>query len=116
MIIAHEKDAPAMVMDSPEVKNAAMKVLISPKEGWDDYVMRVVELDEDGYSPKHAHQWPHINYIIEGRGLLYLDGKNKQLETGSYALVPAGTLHQYKNNGGGKFRFICIVPKEGHVV
>jgi quercetin dioxygenase-like cupin family protein len=115
MVIAHEKDLQGMVMESPDLKNAAMKVLISPEEGWDDYVMRLVELDEGGYSPRHAHQWPHINYVVEGKGLLYTDGKNTPLETGSYALVPAGTLHQYKNDGNGKFRFICIVPREGHL-
>ena len=55
MIVAHEKDVPSLAMQSPEVKNAAMKALISPKEGWEGYVMRVVELAEGGYSPRHAH-------------------------------------------------------------
>ena len=31
MIIAKEKDVHAIVMESPEVKKAAMKALISPK-------------------------------------------------------------------------------------
>ena len=43
-------------------------------------------------------------------------GKENPIETGSYAYVPAGSLHQYKNKGYGTLRFICIVPKEGHVV
>jgi quercetin dioxygenase-like cupin family protein len=115
MIVANEKDLHAMVLESSEVKNAAMKVLITPKEGWEGYVMRVIELDEDGYSPKHTHQWPHINYILEGKGILHLDGKDLPLEAGSYAYVPAGALHQYKNKGNVKFRFICIVPQEGHI-
>ena len=33
MIVANEKDVHAMVMESPEVKAAAMKALISPKAG-----------------------------------------------------------------------------------
>jgi hypothetical protein len=61
MVIANEKDVHAIIMESSEVKNVAMKALISPKEGWDGYVMRVVELGEGGYSPKHTHQWPHIS-------------------------------------------------------
>jgi quercetin dioxygenase-like cupin family protein len=116
MIIGKEKDIPPIVMESPEVKDAAMKVLISPEEGWEGYVMRVVELGEGGYSPKHTHQWPHINYILEGTGTLQIDGKDNPIETGSYAYIPAGSLHQYKNKGNGRLRFICIVPKEGHVV
>ena len=115
MIVANEKDVHAMVLESPEVKEAAMKVLISPKEGWEGYVMRVIELGKDGYSPKHTHDWPHINYILEGSGSLHINGKDTPIEAGSYAYVPAGSLHQYKNEGGGMFRFICIVPEEGHV-
>ena len=116
MIIAKEKDVQPIVMESPEVKNAAMKALISPKEGWDGYVMRVIELGESGYSPKHTHDWPHINYVLEGKGTLHMEGKDTQVEAGSYAYVPAGTHHQYRNAGSGTFRFICIVPQEGHVV
>ena len=116
MIIAKEKDVDPIVMESPEVKNAAMKALISPKEGWDGYVMRVIELGESGYSPKHTHDWPHINYVLEGKGTLHMDGKDTQVEAGSYAYVPAGTHHQYRNAGSGTFRFICIVPQEGHIV
>ena len=116
MIIANEKDVHAIIMESPEVKNAAMKALISPNEGWDGYVMRVVELAEGGYSPQHAHEWPHINYILEGHGCLHVEGKDTPVEAGSYAYVPAGSRHQYRNEGNGMFRFICIVPQEGHVV
>ena len=116
MTVGKETDLPPNVMESPEVKAAAMKVLISPEEGWDGYVMRIIELGESGYSPKHIHDWPHINYILEGKGSLHIDGKDTAIEAGSYAYVPAGSLHQYKNEGNELFRFICIVPKEGHVV
>ncbi|RJQ74172.1 MAG: cupin domain-containing protein [Desulfobacteraceae bacterium] len=114
MTVAHEKDILATTIDHPQVKNAAMKALIGPRQGWSDYVMRVVELDTDGYSPAHAHPWPHINYMLEGKGILLLDGREHPVQAGSYAFVPAGSHHQFKNAGPGKFRFICIVPKEGH--
>ena len=116
MIVANEKDVHPIVMESPEVKEAAIKALISPKEGWEGFVMRVIELGEGGYSPRHTHDWPHINYILEGSGSLHINGKDTPVEAGSYAYVPAGISHQYRNEGSGKFRFICIVPEEGHVV
>lgn len=101
-------------IDNPTVKNAIMKVLISPKEGWEGHVMRVMELDEDGYTPRHSHPWPHINYMIEGKGTLHIDGVDNEVEAGSFAYVPAGKTHQFLNRGKGKFKFICIVPEEGH--
>jgi quercetin dioxygenase-like cupin family protein len=114
MIIAHEKEAQANLINSPAVKHAAMKVLVGPAQGWSDYVMRIVELNADGFSPKHTHPWPHINYMLEGRGVLEMDGREHPVEQGAYAYIPGGCEHQFRNAGQGKFRFICIVPKEGH--
>jgi quercetin dioxygenase-like cupin family protein len=115
MIIANEKDILASAFSGPEAKGAAMKVLISAKEGWKDYVMRVVELAPGGHSPHHAHDWPHINYMLEGSGVLKLDDRETPVSAGSYAYVPAGQAHQYRNTGQTTFRFICIVPTEGHI-
>lgn len=114
MIISQEQEILAANIDSTEVHNAAMKVLIGAKEGWADYVMRIVELGPDGHSPRHKHPWPHINYMVEGSGILLIDGDEHPVKEGGYAFVPAGVEHQYRNSGQGMFRFICIVPKEGH--
>lgn len=115
MIVSHESNAISNVVESPEVKNAAMKVLVGPPEGWTDHVMRIIELGPEGFSPKHTHPWPHINYMIEGDGVLEIEGETHPVKSGSYAYVPADKEHQFRNAGDGMFRFICIVPKEGHV-
>lgn len=113
-MIGNEKDVLKIMMEGPTVNEAGMKVLVTPEDGWDSHVMRLVELGEGGYSPKHTHPWPHINYMIEGEGVLLQDGKEVPVSAGSYAYVPAGELHQFRNTGKGIFKFICIVPKEGH--
>lgn len=114
MIVSHLDKLEKVIMSGDAVKAASMKKLIGPEEGWDSHVMRVVELGEDGFSPKHTHPWPHINYIIEGEGVLFLDGKETPIKAGSFAYVPSGELHQFKNTGKGILKFICIVPPEGH--
>ncbi|MFH1984915.1 MAG: cupin domain-containing protein [Pseudomonadota bacterium] len=116
MIVANEKKTAAVPINSIEVHEAAMKVLISADEGWQDHVMRIVELGQNGYSPKHAHDWPHINYVVAGSGQLHMDGVDHEMEVGAYAFVPEGTVHQFKNTGETPFRFICIVPNRGHIV
>ena len=114
MIVDHESAILAGVINSPEVRHAAMKVLVGAEQGWADHVMRVVELGPGGYSPKHRHPWPHINYMLEGDGVLEIEGHAHAVRAGSYACVPAGTEHQFRNTGQAQFRFICIVPAEGH--
>lgn len=114
MIVAHKNDIKKINFEGPQVKGATMKALISPKNGWDGYVMRLFELETDGYSPRHTHPWPHINYIISGKGKLHLDGKDIDIESGSFAYVPSNKLHQFSNTGDEVLEFICIVPEEGH--
>ena len=82
MIIAHEKDTAGHHLESPEVKNVTMKVLVSPEQGWQDHVMRL----------------------------------DPPVSPGTYAFVPSGCRHQFRNAGDDTFRFICIVPKEGHQI
>jgi len=113
-MIGKVNDLKNIEFSGPLVKNASMKVLVSPEEGWKDHVMRVVELGVDGYSPKHAHPWQHINYVLEGNGELEIDGEVTPLSVGSYAYVPENSLHQFRNIGREIFKFICIVPVVGH--
>ncbi len=113
-MIGHLDQLESKVLTSSEVRDASMKVLVSPKEGWEGYVMRVLEVKEEGYTPKHQHPWPHINYVIEGDGELMIQGETQKIKAGSYAYIPGNTLHQFKNVGKGIFKFICIVPEEGH--
>ena len=113
MVVGNLKDLQGSPMEHPAVKNVVKKVLVSPKEGWEGYVMRVFDLEENGYSPKHQHPWPHINYMIAGKGILHIDGQDYEVEEGSYAFVPPNKIHQFRNNGSEKFTFICIVPEEG---
>ncbi|MGD9910592.1 MAG: cupin domain-containing protein [Candidatus Izemoplasmatales bacterium] len=99
---------------SSEAKDARIAVMVGKDEGWDGYVMRTIEVEKDGYTPKHSHPWPHINYIIEGKGSLLIDGVLNPVEAGSYAYVPGNKIHQFKNEGTTPFKFICIVPEIGH--
>ncbi len=113
-MVGHMKNLQAHEVKHPLASKATMKVLVSESEGWDNHVMRVLTVEAGGFTPKHAHPWPHINYIISGKGTLMIDSISHPVEAGSYAFVPANALHQFANAGDETFQFICIVPKEGH--
>lgn len=115
MIVSHVKDVEGIKVCAPGSCGAMKKVLISPSEGWEGYVMRVFDIDEGGNTPRHTHDWPHINYVLEGSGTLYLDGAQHLIKEGSFAYVPGGKEHNFTNTGTGKLSIICIVPEEGDV-
>jgi len=117
MIVSHARNVEGIKYGDPETSKVLKKVLISPEQGWKDYVMRLFELSpgEGSCSLRHTHEWPHIVYIVGGTGLVHLDGTDQEVEAGSFAYIPGGKLHQFINKGTDTFSFICIVPPEGDV-
>lgn len=113
MIVGHINDLTGIPMQGAEVQGALKKVLVSPKEGWEGWTMRLFSLAPGGFTPQHTHPWPHINFISQGQGHLFLDGQEYEVTAGSFAYVPSGKLHQFRNKGQEEFSFVCIVPEEG---
>jgi len=115
MFVSHRDEIEKKRIEGAAVKGVTKQILVGREQGWDDYVMRMFTLDAEGYAPRHAHDWPHIMYAVEGHGNLFMDGKNYPLTAGSVAYVPENIDHQVSNAGtdSEKFVFICIVPKRG---
>ncbi|MBN2049908.1 MAG: cupin domain-containing protein [Spirochaetales bacterium] len=115
MGVFHLDATASKYFDNENMKKVTKQVLIDGEKGWESHVMRLFTLAEGGYSPKHQHPWPHIAFIISGEGILHIDGEDTPVRFGSYAFVPPGSNHQFRNTGSGDMKFICIVPTEGDV-
>lgn len=87
--------------------------VFGPDTGWEDYVMRHFILPEGIAIPPHAHDWDHLALSLEGHGEVVVQGEHYDLEKGSWARVPAGAEHSFRNIGDGEFAFLCIVPTHG---
>ena len=75
--------------------------------------MRLFDVEPGGHTPRHTHDWPHINFVAGGRGVLFLDGEEHPLEAGAYAYVPSGHEHQFRAAPEAPLSFVCIVPEAG---
>ncbi|MDY6953180.1 MAG: cupin domain-containing protein [Thermodesulfobacteriota bacterium] len=88
------------------------QVPISEGDGTPAFSFRVFTIAQNGYTPFHAHPFEHLNYVIEGRGVMVTEGgKEKEIEKGHFALVLPDEKHQYKNTGEKPLILICAVPK-----
>ena len=87
---------------------------LGSKDGAPVYSYRVFTLEPGGNTPYHSHPYEHMNFVIEGQGVLINeDGEEQQIKAGDFALVNPNEKHQYRNSSSGKvFRMICGVPKE----
>ena len=110
MPIKHIDEIEMVKMDMEGAVEVFKQVAIGPNEGWNDYVMRIFTVKPGGNTPKHAHPWPHINYIISGEGTILIDKEEFHVKEGSVAFIPDNKTHQFKNSGNSPFKFICIIP------
>jgi len=101
-------------IDRDGARNLFKQVLISDSDGSPLFCFRVFTIDPGGYSPYHAHPFEHINYVIDGSGVLVTEsGEEKALRKGDFALVLPNEKHRYKNVSPDRpFVMICAVPKE----
>jgi quercetin dioxygenase-like cupin family protein len=83
MFVSHIKNIKKLPMNMEGAEKVLKQVLIGKNEGWDSHVMRLFTVEKNGHTPKHSHPYPHINFIISGKGILHMDGKNHDIEKGS---------------------------------
>jgi quercetin dioxygenase-like cupin family protein len=94
-------------------KGIFKQVPLSKADGTPNFSFRVFTIQPGGHTPLHRHAFEHLNYIIEGHGVLVEEGKERELKQGDFALVLPNELHQYKNTASkGNLVLICGVPKE----
>ena len=98
----------------PGAEKAWKQMPLSQQDNVPVYSLRVFTVEPGGFTPYHQHNYEHMNYIIEGEGVLVNEkGEERQIKQGDFALVLPNEKHQYRNKSTSKpFVMICGVPKE----
>ena len=66
-VVGKKADVDAREMAGDGIEGVVKRVLVSPEQGWDGWVMRLFDVAPGGHTPKHAHDWPHINFVAGGQ-------------------------------------------------
>lgn len=106
----HYSEAEATYLNTDTVKGVTGRVAIGKADGADHFCMRVFELSENGYSPRHSHDWEHEIFIHSGNGEVLCDDKWIPVSPGSVIFIPGNEDHQIKNTGDGQLVFVCLIP------
>jgi len=113
MIIRKLDQVPATAVAMEGVLGASRQLVLGTPDGVPTFSFRVFSLEPGGHTPRHSHVSEHLNYVLEGEGVLVdPEGNERPLAAGDFAFVSPGELHQFRNAGAGVFRFLCAVPKE----
>ena len=96
----------------PGANGCAYRVAVSARDGAPNFAMRIFEVAPGGNTPLHEHPYEHEIYVIEGQGTIWRDGAEVAIQPGDILFVPPDERHQFKNTGGGVFKFMCLIPAQ----
>lgn len=129
MKITSLNDVPASAPQMEGMQGIVKQVPVGVADGTPTMSLRVFTIEPGGHTPFHAHPWEHINYVLEGAGVMVDEAGNEHpIKAGDYALVLPNEKHQFRNPGSPEdagassgeapaersapLRFICLVPRD----
>ena len=85
-------------------------VLISDDHGAPNFAIRRFVLEAGAEVPEHTNEVEHEQYVLEGEYTVGIGDEEYEVRAGDSLLIPAGTVHWYRNEGDRQGAFLCAVP------
>lgn len=96
----------------PATPNREFRYLVNEDVGCPD-VTQFVGVIPPGRAPFHSHTYDEVVYVLEGDGVLHLDGKETPLRRGSCIHFPPLILHSIENSGARPMRVLGVFHPSG---
>jgi len=109
--IVHYLDVKRESVTEQNSRGAWVRWLISWEHGAPNFAMRMFEVEPNGNTPLHSHNWEHEVFILEGEGFIVCGGRKYRVKEGYAILIPPGVEHSIVNDGCGILRFLCLIPR-----
>jgi uncharacterized cupin superfamily protein len=76
-------------------------------------VTQFIGLVPPGRAPDHFHTYDEVIYVLEGEGVLEIDGEQAPLQAGSCVHLPARLVHCLANTGDSELRLLGVFRPAG---
>jgi quercetin dioxygenase-like cupin family protein len=64
-------------------------------------------------APEHFHTYDEVIYVLDGQGVMHVDGAHHPLTSGSSIQLPARTVHCLENTGETVMRIVAVFRPAG---
>jgi mannose-6-phosphate isomerase-like protein (cupin superfamily) len=110
-LVIDEKNAPADGWDDPVKGRIRWRTLFS-KGGTptDGITCGVADLGPGDWLGLHRHAPPEIYYVLEGAGVVTLNGEDVPVKAGNAVFIPGMAEHGVRQSGTGLLRFFYGFP------
>ncbi len=110
MKIKIEQEIPDAFVEEKGAQNVIKRVLIGPRDGSSNIIMRYFKVLPGGNTPFHSHDFEHVVRVEKGKGLVVdASGLEFPISPGHSVFVSSGEKHQFKNPNEEPFEFLCTI-------
>jgi mannose-6-phosphate isomerase-like protein (cupin superfamily) len=96
----------------PATPNREFRYLINQDAGCLD-VTQFIGVIPPGRAPLHSHTYDEVVYVVDGEGILHLNGRQTPLQPGSCIHLPPLREHSLENVGGAPMRVLGVFHPAG---
>jgi mannose-6-phosphate isomerase-like protein (cupin superfamily) len=105
--VRHGDEVEAEVWDDPVRGEVSFRVLFSAdRTPTSALYTGLTELAPGGWLGLHRHTQAEVYHLVEGSGVVVLDGVEHPVTAGSAVFVPGDAEHGIRNTGEGPLRFV----------
>ncbi|MCD6309275.1 MAG: cupin domain-containing protein [Candidatus Eremiobacteraeota bacterium] len=97
-------------VDLPGARYVKMIYLLSENDGVPNFAMRLFSIKPGGQTPLHNHPYEHEVYILQGEGIVHINGNEYKFGEGYVIYIPPDAIHQFRQKGEQELRFLCLIP------
>ena len=84
--------------ESRDYMDRYFKLMIDPRYGA-HYVTQFIGFIEKSKAPPHTHTYDEVIYILDGTGIVHIDGGAHPIAAGDSVYLPPGSVHCLENPG-----------------
>ena len=66
-----------------------------------------------GRAPDHSHVYDEVIYVLEGEGMLHIDGSHEPVSQGTCIHLPPLLEHSLENSGAGPMKVVAVFHPAG---
>lgn len=109
-----QKSGAGLVKNNSEVEKmpmeggAAIRWLITHKDGAPNFSMRLITVPRGSNTPFHSHDYEHEIYVIDGKLEVTIGDTKKQASRDDFIYIPPNVHHGMK--AMEDMKIICVVP------
>jgi mannose-6-phosphate isomerase-like protein (cupin superfamily) len=108
-LVIQENDQPRDGWDDPIKGRIGWRTLFGGDASpTDSLTAGVAEVGPGGWLGLHRHRPAEIYYVVEGSGIVTLDGKEHAVGAGSAVFIPGDAEHGIRNAGETPLRFAYV--------